>query len=469
LSADVVHAPEADLGTIADRLGTLTAAMSFEFLPADVVQKAKIVLLDALAMAVAGRDMPSSEHVLRYADQSGTGPATILAGGTRASAEVAALANGVLIHALLQDDAHFESWAHPGTVVVPAALSGIGVFGSSGEQTITAIVAGYEMIARIGSVASAPGLARGFRATPLVGAFGAAAAYGKLGRLSAAELSSGLSLAANFACGLLEPMQSGHPEWRFQSAIAASNGILAASLAKAGVEASPTALEGPKGFFEAFSGIELDPESIEFIVGGSTDEYRILETRHKAHASAGVNQYCIGVTQSLMRDNQNLRPENVEAIEIAIADAVRRYPGCEFAGPFTTVERALASKPFSVVATLFEQGRPLLMGAVQEHMQSAEVEALCQRVTLTSIPESERPTTDTVRLRIRLTDGTVVSGDETECDPMDADPDWPHMVRKFEHMAGPRLGARTSEVVAAVADLEHFEPARLLELSSFER
>src|SRR5439155_1542319 len=84
---------------------------------------------------------------------------------------------------------------------------------------ITAAVAGYEAITRLGMAASGVFHARGWHATSVCGAFGAALAAGACERLDAPRLTAALGLAGSFASGVMEHLEDGswvkrlHPGW----------------------------------------------------------------------------------------------------------------------------------------------------------------------------------------------------------------------------------------------------------------
>ena len=90
---------------------------------------------------------------------------------------------------------------------------------------------------------------RGRAALPpdgLIGAVGAAAAGARLLRLSEDETVNALALAANTAGGLNEWPHSGGGEMFFHPGFAARNAVTSVLLARAGAEASPSALDGPR-------------------------------------------------------------------------------------------------------------------------------------------------------------------------------------------------------------------------------
>ena len=242
--------------TISKQLAKFIHALSFEELPDDVVDEAKMRLLDALSTGIAAHDFPCPRLSLDLV-KGNKGEATVFMHGHRLPAIDAAFVNGNMVQGLGQDDAFLAS--HPASVIVPATIAIAEEQGSTGEEAITALVAGYDLMAR--TYSAAPTIAPRFRPTPVFGPFGAAAAAGKLLRLDEDQLTSALGLAANFSSGFTEGWTCGTTEIRLQPGIASRNGIMAALLARAGGTAAETTLEGEYGFYKAFAGTDytLDP------------------------------------------------------------------------------------------------------------------------------------------------------------------------------------------------------------------
>ena len=120
-------------------------------LPEAVRRKVGFLLLDLLAVMVAGRPAPAARIAADYASVAhGGDAATSLLDGRRLSAPGAAMANGVLANVLDNDDGHRLTKGHPGAVVIPAALAVAEAAGVSCEEFLTAVVAGYELAIRAG-------------------------------------------------------------------------------------------------------------------------------------------------------------------------------------------------------------------------------------------------------------------------------------------------------------------------------
>jgi 2-methylcitrate dehydratase PrpD len=172
----------------------------------------------------------------------------------RLRAADAALVNGTSAHAFELDDYH-NAKLHPGAVVIPAALAMAEQRQSSGEQLLTAIAAGYEVMIR-SSLALEPSAARlrGWHLTGACGPFGAAAACAVLMGLDAERTAWALGLAGTQGAGLWAFNADGTMSKRLHAGKAAHSGVLAAELAAAGFSGPTQIYETHDGgFLRAFS------------------------------------------------------------------------------------------------------------------------------------------------------------------------------------------------------------------------
>src|ERR1700756_4000940 len=162
------------------RLAPYPAALGYEDLPAEVVQRAKECIADTVAAIICGSALPWSRIVMRYAERTGPGGKShILGSGATVQAPAAALANGALAHAFELDAlARPGAGAHPGATVLPPALAVAQGHGSNGRALIAAFVAGNEVMIRIGRATGHTNEARGFHAPGTTGPFGGAVAAG---------------------------------------------------------------------------------------------------------------------------------------------------------------------------------------------------------------------------------------------------------------------------------------------------
>src|SRR5919107_3109431 len=134
-------------------LASFLSGLRVEDLPDEVVERTKELFLDWAASALAGKNSRPVHVFERFAGTMGPtgGPSEILPSRQRTSPLFAALVNGAASHVVEQDDLHNASVFHPATVVFPAALAAAQQTGASGQEFLSASVAGYEMGVRVGS------------------------------------------------------------------------------------------------------------------------------------------------------------------------------------------------------------------------------------------------------------------------------------------------------------------------------
>ena len=312
--------------SLARKLARWVAELTYQDLPADVIDKAKVCLLHGVGLGLAGHPEPVSRPALEMVRAYEGLPegATVIGTPIRATAAGAAFANSVLMHARLQEDA-YRTASHPGSAIIPAALAIGELHGATGRDLLVALVAGYEaMAAAIGETIPQT-TPRGFRATPLYGGLGAAAAVGKLLDLDLDRLTSALGFAATLTGGTTGSMSGGMSVMVTQNAWAARNGLLAAQIAAAGGAAGEEALEARGGFYAAFAGLATPPD----ITAHLGSEWRIHEVTLKRYPAAMFNQPIIHLALQLATTH-DLRPEAIESVQVHLADFEIRYPSNEF-------------------------------------------------------------------------------------------------------------------------------------------
>src|SRR5262249_34719240 len=135
----------------AERLAEWTTGLSFDDIPEDVVERAKLHLLDAVGCGLAAVALGDLTAAREAALELGGKPeASVLGSQERLSAGMAAFANGAIMHALDFDDTHEHGLCHSSTVVVPVVLAVGEAVDADGKEALAAAVAAYETSARIG-------------------------------------------------------------------------------------------------------------------------------------------------------------------------------------------------------------------------------------------------------------------------------------------------------------------------------
>ncbi|MFI5014148.1 MAG: MmgE/PrpD family protein [Hyphomicrobiales bacterium] len=280
--------------SLTERLADYWAAARYEDMPSAAIAMAKRFLLDNLAAAIAGADSEVTEIALRAAQACAEGTSgSSIVWGHRATlpAPLAAMVNGTAAHALELDD--FGGCGHSGAVVIPvvAALAGRG--GISGKAALTAVLAGYDLAARVleGAGGYRPHNDKGWHSTGTCGSFGAAAAAAKLIGLDAERFADALGIAGTFTGGIWAFLADGAMTKRFHPGRAAENGLSAALLAQAGMTGPRRVLEVEwGGFFSTYSPGFATPDAT---LAGLGSEFRIATSGMKPYACCRGLHACL--------------------------------------------------------------------------------------------------------------------------------------------------------------------------------
>ena len=152
---------------------------------------------DCIGTMIAGRYEDAPQILRRVLSPSG-GDATCTS-ATTAPAPEAAWINGTAGHALDYDDVGLRG--HPSTVLVPAILAEAETLDASGDDMLTAYIAGYETWAELFHRDTGLHHGKGWHPTGIFGAIGAAAACAKLRKLDAARTTQAIALGASQAPG----------------------------------------------------------------------------------------------------------------------------------------------------------------------------------------------------------------------------------------------------------------------------
>jgi len=277
--------------TASERLARFVHELDLAAIPLAAREHAKLCLMDTLGIAFAATKEPAAIAAATVARRtSGAPESTLLVHGDRVPAPMAALANGTAAFSHNFTDTTLSCVIHGGPVAVPAALAAGEMMTASGAEVLTAIVAGYEVMTRIGNSINS-GTARmahhkkGYHPTATCGVFGAAAIAAKLTGLSVEGTVAALGVAGSFASGLSESLTDGSDVWRAHGGIAAHNGVLAALLARAGLTGPRGVLDGKKGFCTAFTDGRYDAGAL---VEGLGERWLVQDAAFKLHNTAHV-------------------------------------------------------------------------------------------------------------------------------------------------------------------------------------
>ena len=300
-------------------LSEYMAAAGNRALPDPVVEKTKHMILDTLAAAISGSDLPPGRFAIKFArTYGGEKISTVIASNVVCGPIEAALANGMLAHSDETDDTHPPSQSHPGCSVVPAALALGEKRDIDGQRLMRAVALGYDIGTRFtATLGKLQYMADTHRSThALAGTFGSAAAAGCAASLNAQQMRWLLSYTGQLASGLASwQRDTEHVEKAFDfGGMAAKNGVTAAVLVEAGGTGVDDILSGADNFFQAFSP-KNDPAMVVDKLG---ERYEITRTNIKKWTTGSPIQAPLDALEILIKKHR-FEPDQVKSIVVTVA------------------------------------------------------------------------------------------------------------------------------------------------------
>jgi len=372
---------------IAQNLANFVSSLSYQSLPAEVVEKAKLCVLDFLGVATAGCETEWCMKVLQLMREIGGKPeSTVLKYGDKIPSPNAALINGTMGHSWDFDDTHY-SQLHPGTVIVPTALAIAEREGATGKDFLTAVTAGYELMTRITLAVNSPPkrshTLRGFHPTATCGTFAAAATAGKILNLNSDKLVNALGIAGSFAAGLLEFLADGAMTKRLHPGKASHDGILSALLAEKGFTGPRSVFEGRDGFLRAYS----DDPKPEELVKDLGKKFEILAVEFKTYSSCRSTHASLDALINIIKSH-HLSPEEVEEIivEVSTLDWYIAGQPIELKRNPSTPLEAQMSIPFCIALMMIE-GKIIPSQFTPTNIRNEKILAIAKKVNVVARQE----------------------------------------------------------------------------------
>ena len=303
-------------GGLSRDLCAAATRLRYEDLPAEVVERLKLFLIDTLGVIRAATDAPGIAPLnLRLQKWESAGVATILLSGQGVSPPSAALANGAAAHALDFDDQHDPARVHTNCVVVPTLLATAQDMGAvDGKFFLLAMAIGAELHARLG-LACSNSLGWGWHPTMVHGTLAAAVAAGRLLGLPASGLEHALGMGFHQASGSAQSMRDGVLSKRLGAGFAARAAVLGAFLAADGLSGTRQTLEGSAGLITLY---ERGTFNLDALMGGLGKEWRILDYSLKPYPCCRATHSVIGL--GLQVREQGIRPDEIASIEIGLGE-----------------------------------------------------------------------------------------------------------------------------------------------------
>ena len=386
---------------ISGYLSEYAFSLDYDRLPEEVVHECKRRVIDSLGIAMGGYDEEPCRIAREIAlETQATRGATVLGTRHRATPDMAAFANGTMVHSQDYMDTYLSLEACHPSDNLSAVLAAAEHSGAGGRVVVVGTVLAYEVMCRLCDAAGVR--ERGWDHV-VYGAVSSALASGKVLGLERERLAEAVSLAATSNVALRQTRVGEIPMWKACApANAARNGLLAALLAARGLTGPAEAFTGEKGFLQQVTGaFELPP------FGGSGRPFMISSTHIKLWPVQYNTQAGIQAALDLRKDLNGHGDMRSVVIDIAGVGADLSADTKDKWDPRTR-ETADHSLPYIVVSALMD-------GEVDRHtfdmerIRDRDRLDLLKRVTVRRDPEfsSRYPQTLSVRVRVETEGGDV--------------------------------------------------------------
>lgn len=334
--------------SVVPRLAEWVSDFQIEQAPAAVHREAVRGVIDAVGVAIAGAGADATRRTAAsLLDVYSAGPCHATAcPGKGLSPLAAALLNGVATHALDFDDTSYTGIFHASAVCWPAAFAACEYADASGEDFVTAFVAGVETAYAFADLVGHQVYHDGWWTTSLLGGIGSAAAAAK--GLSLSVEQTRLALAHGLAwSGGMRAILGTHAK-AYGAGKTARTGVEAALLARAELTAPLDAFENERGFLALIKPDGGDPGRLDRL----GEKFGLLQPgmAYKRYPVCSAAQAAAEATAELMQ-KACARASDVERVDCLVTRLVEIslvYPA-----PKSTLE-AQFSLPFAVATAMLE-------------------------------------------------------------------------------------------------------------------
>jgi 2-methylcitrate dehydratase PrpD len=296
--------------------------------------------------------------------------------------------------------------------------------------------------------------ARGFRSSPIYGTFGAAVGASKTKRLGENAMHSAIGWASTFTAGLVDASHA------FHEPNSTRNGLLASVVAGDEFPGSERSLDGPAGFYNAFTGNNegrlshafFGPRQIELddVAAGLGERWELMHIIPKMMPTPGFNLPIIELLKD-MRSEHRFDGHDIEHIRIDMNWLETSYPSPQFVNAEPGRPPRAGGSNYVVAYVALKGDFPVLGVAPNPtSSEDADVRDLMSRVEISGIWD-RKPFAPRITLSMR-NGGSIVGeyqGSELE---WDFETELKNLRPVFDQLDWPR--EKLEGIVERVAGLE---------------
>ena len=434
--------------TAAHTLAEFAVNLKYESIPPEVIERAKDCIIDTVGACVIGSQYPWTQIVIEHAKRnSAHGECSVFGTPVKVRAPFACLANGASAHAFELDALCEPSVGiHPGAALcVPGLAPSQGRKGN-GRALLSAVVAGYEVLYRIGDAANQSIEKVGFHSPGVVGAFGTAVVIGRLFDIGAEKMAHALGIAGSLGSGLMEFSRTGGMVKRLHLGRSAESGFIAAVLARDGYTGPAGVFEGKYGFLNTYCR-GAEPARLTKDLGKT---WHVMKTKIKRYSCHATAQVPVTLTLELMAGHK-LSGDDVAGITIAANEKTVSHHAINEPQDMTMAQY---STPFCVALALYLD--PMDPWSFSEKsLADPRIRALAKGAAVEPFKGAPSPLAPDCRVTLKLKNGKEVSAQGnnfkgTPTLPLTRD----ELLEKFLKLTAHRDHAKAQKLFSQLAEAE---------------
>lgn len=392
---------------LSERIADFVVGLDSDGIPEKTRKAAIRAFADTMGCGLAGATEESSRMVFDcIGSVSAPGRCITVGFGKRLGPVPAAFINAKTCHALDLDDTHEASVSHPAITAVVAGLAAAEEVGATGRSLLEAIVAGYDVTARL-ALGPDVGPKSGWVLTAVCGIFGATAAAGKIFGLDRDQMVNAFGIAHCMSSGNTQPIVDGVWTKRLQVGHAAGMGVLSAQLAWMGFTGASGAFDGTFGLFPVY----FKQYDLDRVTEGLGERFEVDNSSLKPYPSCRFTHAVIDAAFALVKSD-GVDTGNIGRIEVGVSEQAFKLcadPIEKKRNPETAVD-AQFSIPY-VVASVFARKHFFIDSLTPEAIKDEEVIRLANKVYCVVDDEMERRSSREIspaRVRVKMNDGKVL-------------------------------------------------------------
>ena len=272
------------------RIAEFVAGFRYEQIPANVLERLKLLILDGLGCGIYGARLEWCRILQDTLGKLDTTRTTSIWGTNQALASTnAALVNGTQVQGFELDDVHRDGVMHCSSVALPALIAIAENHASlSGREFMVAALMGYEIGPRVGRCMGQEHIGQGWHSGATLGVFSAGAASARGLGLSPEQTVHALGIAGTQAAGLMAA-QYGAMVKRMHAGRSSQSGLYGALFAKGGFTGIVDVFEAPYGGFCTTFSRSTDRFKMEELSAGLGTSFETMAVALKFYACVGSN------------------------------------------------------------------------------------------------------------------------------------------------------------------------------------